>query len=177
MASLAHVYVGLVAARLAAPAGAKLPPRETCIVFGALGLLPDADVVGMALGVPYASPFGHRGFTHSVVFALGASLVAWAITRSWRRALLVLLAVGSHGPLDTLTDGGLGAALLWPFSPHRFFAPWRPIPVAPLGRGFFSTDGLACVFFETLWFAPLWLWALWPRAARPEVTSSSGTSP
>ena len=42
---------------------------------------------------------------------------------------------------DTMTDGGLGAALLWPFSLTRFFAPWNPIPVAPIGLEFFTLDG------------------------------------
>ena len=51
---------------------------------------------------------------------------------------MVALVVASHGLLDALTDGGLGAALLWPFSDERFFAPWRPLPVAPIGARFWS---------------------------------------
>jgi membrane-bound metal-dependent hydrolase YbcI (DUF457 family) len=44
----------------------------------------------------------------------------------------VLVAAASHGLLDALTNGGLGVALLWPLSDARFFAPLRPIQVAPL---------------------------------------------
>src|SRR5512142_630583 len=124
MASLGHVYVGLAAARVASPRESKLPVRELCFLFGGLALLPDADVVAFALGIPYWAPFGHRGASHSIVFALLTALVAFAITRRWKTALLVLLTVASHGPLDTLTDGGLGVALFWPFSTHRYFAPW-----------------------------------------------------
>src|SRR5882724_2907489 len=146
MASLGHIYVGLAAARIAAPRDAKLPPRDLALVFAGLSMLPDADVLAFAFGVPYESPFGHRGFTHSLVFAAAIGLAALAVTRRWRAALLVAATVATHGPLDTLTDGGLGAALLWPFTTHRYFAPWRPMPVAPIGLGFLSPGGLACAW-------------------------------
>ena len=66
----------------------------------------------------------------------------------------------SHGLLDTLTDGGLGAALLWPFDLTRYFAPWRPIPVAPIGLDFLSRYGLAVSLAELVLFAPLIVFAL-----------------
>jgi inner membrane protein len=68
--------------------------------------------------------------------------------------------------LDTLTDGGLGIALLWPFSNERFFAPWRPIPVAPIGARMLSSRGLHVVLTEALQFSPLLAWAIWPRRRR-----------
>ena len=40
-----------------------------------------------------------------------------------------------------MIDGGLGCALFWPFDLTRYFAPWRPIPVAPIGMDFFSPHG------------------------------------
>jgi len=48
----------------------------------AASILPDLDVVGLRLGIPYGSDFGHRGFSHSLVFAavvalLAASRAAW----------------------------------------------------------------------------------------------------
>jgi inner membrane protein len=49
----------------------------------------------------------------------------------------------SHGLLDAMTDGGRGVALFWPFTARRYFLPWRPIPVAPIGIGFLSGEGLA----------------------------------
>jgi inner membrane protein len=76
------------------------------------------------------------------------------------------LVVASHGLLDALTDGGLGAALLWPFSDERFFAPWRPLPVAPIGSRFWSAGGLAVAATELAWFLPLLVWTCWPRRRR-----------
>jgi len=75
-------------------------------------------------------------------------------------ASLVLV---SHPLLDTLTDGGLGCALFWPFDLTRYFAPWRPIPVAPIGLAFFSPFGLFVAAVELVIFAPLFWFALTPR--------------
>jgi inner membrane protein len=52
--------------------------------------------------------------------------------------------------LDALTNGGLGVALAWPFDDKRFFFPWRPIEVSPIGAGFFSARGLAVIGSELL---------------------------
>ena len=32
-----------------------------------------------------------------------------------------------------MTNGGRGVAFLSPFSNHRYFLPWRPIRVSPIG--------------------------------------------
>lgn len=32
-------------------------------------ILPDFDVVSFKLGIAYKHPLGHRGFTHSILFA------------------------------------------------------------------------------------------------------------
>src|SRR2546423_15715782 len=79
------------------------------------GVLPDADVIGFSLGVNYADFWGHRGFTHSLVFiALVAAAFAFlAFPRAqWRASRLSLwsyffLAGASHSLLDMLTNGGL----------------------------------------------------------------------
>jgi len=126
-------------------------------------MLPDLDVVGLRLGVSYASQYGHRGFTHSLAVAAVAALVGACFHRRLRTgffcALLFLFAaIASHGLLDTFTNGGRGVALLWPWSNERFFAPWRPIEVSPLGvSGFFSARGaevlkseLTCVWAPAL---------------------------
>jgi inner membrane protein len=81
-------------------------------------------------------------------------------------ALVAGLVVASHGLLDTLTDGGLGAALLWPFSNQRFFAPWRPIPVAPIGARLLTADGLELMLRECVLFLPLFAAGFWPRRTR-----------
>ncbi len=133
--------------------------------WGALAMLPDADVIGFSMGVRYADPWGHRGAAHSVMLALAAaamvSTVAPALRlpqrRTWAIASLVLV---SHGLLDTLTDGGLGVALLWPFALTRYFAPWRPIPVSPIGLAFLSPYGLFVTVTELVLFAPVIAFAI-----------------
>ena len=55
---------------------------------------------------------------------------------------MAALVVASHALLDTLTDGGLGCALFWPFDLTRYFAPWTPLPVSPIGLGYLSPYGL-----------------------------------
>jgi inner membrane protein len=60
----------------------------------------------------------------------------------------------SHGILDALTNGGRGIAFFAPFSNHRYFFPWRPIQVSPIGVGFFSARGLRALASESLW---IWL--------------------
>jgi inner membrane protein len=37
-------------------------------------ILPDADVIGFSFGVRYEDMLGHRGLSHSLFFALAASL-------------------------------------------------------------------------------------------------------
>ena len=51
-----------------------------------------------------------------------------------------------------MTTGGLGVALLAPLSNTRYFFPWRPIAVSPIGiRPFFTLHGLAILANEALW--------------------------
>lgn len=119
-----------------------------------LAMLPDADVVGFALGIDYASPFGHRGASHSIaIAALTASVVAIVYQPARNRLawLFLFVSMASHGLLDALTSGGLGPALLWPFDETRYFAPIRPVSVSPIGGGFFSLRGLAVLWSEWLW--------------------------
>jgi inner membrane protein len=62
------------------------------------------------------------------------------------------LATASHGLLDAMTDGGLGVAFFAPFDNHRYFLPWTPIRVSPIGIGrFFTSRWLAVIRREILW--------------------------
>jgi inner membrane protein len=161
----------MAAGRLYLPRGASTRQLTIAMaVFSLLSLSPDADVIGFRFGVAYAAAFGHRGATHSFVFALAAGLAALAVAKGLKQPPLRLaLAVGavvlSHGLLDTLTNGGLGCALLWPFSEARYFAPFRPLPVAPIGLGMLSPRGLLVVLVELVWFSPFVLYATAPRPA------------
>lgn len=105
------------------------------------------------------------------MFALACGLAAGLVAargttraRGLRVGLFIAAIIATHGPLDALTDGGEGVALLWPFSTKRIFFPWRPLPVAPIGIHFLSRAGLAVAKVEILAFMPLFLYGLWPRA-------------
>lgn len=170
MASLGHIAVGAAASRIYRAAPLERPSIAAVVVWSGLSFLPDADVIGFSLGVPYEAAWGHRGATHSFVFALAigaaAGIAAGLLRRpAIRTGVIAGGVVASHSLLDILTDGGLGCALLWPFDDTRYFAPWRPIPVAPIGLEFFSPFGLRVAIWEAVMFAPLWWYAFRRRGA------------
>jgi inner membrane protein len=122
-------------------------------------MIPDADVIGFSFGVKYESMFGHRGFTHSIFFAvLFGGIIAFLVHKFLKSELpfaklfiYFSLVTFSHLFLDMLTNGGLGVALLSPFSNERFFFPWRPIEVSPIGARFFSERGFSVILSEIIW--------------------------
>lgn len=185
MASIGHVLVGLAVARAHDGTGEPRPMRKrvvATVAFATLALLPDLDVVAFRFGVPYEHALGHRGASHALATALLVGLlVAWPMARDFGArygvtALAAVVALASHGLLDMLTDGGLGAAVLWPWSSERFFFPFQPIPVAPIGRAFLSARGLYCVLVELGVFSPLLAYALLARRSRPAGTKG-GAAP
>jgi len=115
---------------------AAVSPR--LLLVGVLAsIAPDLDVAAFHFGVAYSDIKGHRGWMHSFAFALMLALlasVAAAPLRTTRRRAFafVLVSAASHGLLDMLTTGGLGAACFWPFSDTRHFLPWQVIKVSPL---------------------------------------------
>lgn len=120
-------------------------------------VLPDLDVAGFAFGVRYAEALGHRGLSHSLIFALAVAIVAFlaAPLLNARRGiafLATLLAVLSHIVLDAATTGGLGVAFFWPFDDTRYFLPWRPIVVSPFSpKAFLSEWGQRVILSELRW--------------------------
>lgn len=149
-----HAVVPLA---LAAAAGRGVISPKLAIAGAVFAVLPDADVIGFRFGIDYADPWGHRGATHSLAFAAlcaGALALVWKEARSLTGFAFLTLAMASHGLLDTLTDGGLGAALWWPFDNARIFAPETPVRVSPIGRGFLSMRGVETLLSEMRW---IWL--------------------
>lgn len=154
--AVAAIAVGCAFPRSAVP--------RNCWLIGALcAMVPDSDVIGFRFGVRYGDFLGHRGFTHSIVFAgllATAAVVAVSVLRiadvRWGPLWTYLfMATASHGLLDAFTDGGLGIALLAPFDNTRYFFPVRPIVVSPIGlRHFLSGGGVAAVLSELRW---VWL--------------------
>ena len=162
--SLTHIMVGLAMGQTAA---VTKMPRRFWILSAVCAVLPDADVLGFRFGISYDHFFGHRGFSHSFVFALLVSLLVVSIFFSarktfskhwWALVFYFFIATASNGILDALTDGGLGIAFLAPFDNARYFFPWHPIPVAPIGIGrFLSPWGMRVLRSEVLL---IWLPAL-----------------
>jgi inner membrane protein len=107
-------------------------PVSFWLLAALLPMLPDVDSLWDA---PYGSMLGHRGFTHSLLFALVVSLAAAALPRHRLNyvplVIFFFIITGSHGILDAFTDGGFGIPLLWPFSSHRF-GPRGPIHVSDI---------------------------------------------
>ncbi|HEY6251835.1 MAG TPA: metal-dependent hydrolase [Candidatus Angelobacter sp.] len=143
-------------------------------------ILPDIDVIGFPLGVRYGDLWGHRGMTHSLLFAaVIAVIMAFrfpaAQKQRWKLMLLLFVITASHGVLDAMTNGGLGVAFFSPFDTHRYFFPWTPIQVSPIGAsGFFSARGI-----DVLWSEIVWIWgpaivlgaAIWAIQQRSKALS------
>jgi len=124
--------------------------------------LPDLDVIGLYFGIQYGDVWGHRGMTHSIVFA---ALLAGSLVGLWYRGkpaaimtglfLYFFLCTASHGVLDAMTNGGLGVAFFSPFDTTRYFFPMRPVLVSPIGVSeFFSEYGVRILASEAIW---IWL--------------------
>lgn len=171
---ISHAIIPLAVA--GASGRARLPAR-VALLGALLAMAPDADVIGFRLGVGYGEVWGHRGATHSLafaaLFAAGISLL-WKEARTAGRVLFLFAAMASHPLFDMLTDGGHGVALFWPFDTGRYFLPWQPIRVSPIGARFFTARGLETVASELLliWLPSVlilsfaWLWRR-HRAVRP----------
>ena len=125
-------------------------------------VLPDLDVIGFPLGIEYRDLWGHRGMTHSVLFA---TVVAGSFVALWYRSRPAIVRTGlflyfffctaSHGLIDAMTDGGLGVAFFSPFDTTRYFLPVRPVLVSPIGISeFFTEHGVRVLASETIW---IWL--------------------
>ena len=151
----------LVGAALAHTAATQVSRGRLLACAALLAVLPDVDVLGFSVGIAYEHPLGHRGFSHSLAFAVLAGFLTVLLgfrdvsLRSWKGGSLVLLltlATASHGVLDAFTDAGLGVGFLIPFDTTRSFAPWRPLPTSPIGLdAFFSGSMLAILVNEVLW--------------------------
>lgn len=158
---ISHAVVGVAAAAMCHSADVR--PRFW-VLSAAVSVLPDADALAFKLGIPYSHLFGHRGFFHSLLFAAILGILVTTVffrgapllSRKWLiLALYFSIIAAMHGVLDAFTSGGLGVALFAPFNNSRYFFPWTPIMVSPLGiAAFFSRWGLRVLQSEAVW---IWL--------------------
>ena len=140
--------------------GRKIVPLSVAAIGVLLSGLPDADSIAFRFGIPYSSPFGHRGFTHSIGFALFMAVLASlamrkTIAHHFAVFIFLFVSILSHGLLDAFTSQGNDVAFLWPFSDTRFFFPFHPVEASPLSvKRFFTRRG-----FEILSSEAKWVWA------------------
>lgn len=157
---LTHAALPFIVARV-------LPVREglrrpLALTAAVIACVPDLDVASAVLDAQGGS-WGHRGVTHSLLFALGLAAIGVAVLRLWREppaATVFLVAMAlSHGLIDAFTHGEPGPMLLAPFSGARWLFPWGPIAVSPLGiNEMFGRYGALAFFSEVLVvLAPAWL--------------------
>ena len=151
-----HAIAGAAIAQVLAPCSRR---RELTWIAAACAMLPDVDAIGFRFGIHYGDLLGHRGFTHSFLFAGMVALAA--IASLWNKArpielvqafACIFLATTSHGMLDACTNGGLGVAFLAPFDETRYFFPARPIQVSPLSvEAFLTQRGASVLASEVAW--------------------------
>lgn len=120
-----------------------------------LPVLPDLDVF---LPGRYGTWFGHRGLTHSLLFAaiLGVGFAAATYRRLqirwWSLALLFFVILASHGLLDAMTRGGEDVPFFWPWGGR--YGNWGPLPVSDIAFDLPDPRYSRAIRAELLW---IWL--------------------
>ncbi len=114
MATLGHVAIGMAAGRFHIRRDEpRLQLARTMVALSAVSLAADLDVYAFSLGIPYEAPWGHRGAVHSIPFAIIVGLLVGVAARlsglrsPVRVGILGAIVFGSHGLLDTFTDGNV----------------------------------------------------------------------
>jgi inner membrane protein len=84
-------------------------PKRVLVAGAICSVIPDLDVIGFRFGIHYGDFWGHRGFTHSLVFA----------------ALLASLVLLSYfdNPSQDLVDSRYGRISSWPRRATAFSTP------------------------------------------------------
>src|SRR5438876_10881814 len=93
-------------------------PKRVWVAGALCSVLLDSDVIGFRFGIHYGDFWGHRGFTHSLLFAVILSGTTAIIMFRCdalgigRLALFgyLFLAFASHGFIDGMINGGVWLA-------------------------------------------------------------------
>ncbi len=180
--AFAHVFA-------AASLGAAITPGRwlprVLVVAILCSLLPDADVLGFAMGIGYGDLLGHRGLSHGLAFAAVTAGIATLLCfrgAAWRDlrvriGVFLFVITASHGLFDAMTNGGLGVAFLSPLDDTRYFLPYRPVAVSPIGIvSFFTPRSLPLLWTELVWIALPWsglaliVWQVMRRVDRGQAS-------
>lgn len=121
-------------------------------------LLANAADFDFLLVFIFSSKSWHRGFSHSLGFALLIFLM-WTLLLGKQRlqaAIAYSAAFGSHAILDWLTTKeGSGVELLWPFSQQRLLLGW--LGLSEMASRLSPVQILQALAVEFALFAPLLL--------------------
>jgi inner membrane protein len=127
-----HALVGLGMGKL----GFSRPmPVLFWILAALLPVVPDFDVFSSAR---YGAIYAHRGFTHSLLFAIFVGMIAAGATyrhfkiEFWALSGFFFLIVAAHGLLEACATGGSGIPFFWPVD-NRRFGPWGFLPFSDIG--------------------------------------------
>jgi membrane-bound metal-dependent hydrolase YbcI (DUF457 family) len=127
-------------------------PKRVWVIGALCSVIPDIDVLGFRFGIRYGDFWGHRGFTHALLFA--AVMASAVILIGFRRAapdlsrhsmwVYFFVAAASHGFLDAMTDGGLGVAFFSPFDNPLFSSLEADSRITDRYRAFFLVSRNRC---------------------------------
>lgn len=148
----------------------KISKKESLLSYSILlTLMPDFDVMAFAFGIPYEHMLGHRGFTHSIIFAILVSLFIAKYLLKYKGkefkkgSFILFISCISHGIFDAFTNGGYGVGFFIPFTDARYFFPITPIEVSPIGiKNFMSYRGLEVLVseFKIIWLPSIIIYGL-----------------
>lgn len=131
---MATIYTHAVAGLGLAALGATRPmPWAYWGLAACLPILPDLDAFSDAA---YGASLGHRGITHSLLFAAVVGLAVAHLTfrrlraNRWALTILFIAIIASHGLLDALTKGGMEIPFFWPMDSR--FGNYGPLPVSDI---------------------------------------------
>jgi inner membrane protein len=164
---IAHSVTGYVIARLL-PLNQKAKPWSRQELFQLsygifIALAPDLDFIPQILtGERY-----HHGFSHSLTFAIGFSLIVWLLgyiltnRLSMQLLLLTLMLYSSHLLLDFFTQGGPGIQLFWPFTNEYFKSSMAFFPETHHSQPLFQHPGHVIFISLELSYAIILLGGIW----------------
>ena len=118
--------------------------RRVIALAAACAVAPDLDLIGWPLGISPLTLLGHRGLSHSILFAtalgvLAARALRPPITARERvtAAVVLVLATVTHSLIDALTTYAPSGPAFWaPFTNQRYRFSWMPLT----GSGGLETD-------------------------------------
>ncbi len=185
---ISHPLLGAGASYILYQSQSKASTKRFIILSTLCQWLPDIDTFSYLLSIDEQHSLGHRGLTHSGVFALGLALAVMTIfyrplrsnpTQWWGHYIWFFLLTLSHGIFDALVNGVLGVAFFWPFSTQRYQFAWQPLMDVPIrfseffSAQFWHVQWVECQFFSFVLACLYVIHQLWQSHLNRPLTSVS----